>query len=62
MQPSEFWAMPTVDWWVELDAKIAESRAVEERINEGRAGKAKGSAFTEAEWQAARERHRARKK
>jgi len=54
--------MPTVDWWVELDAKIAESRAVEERINEGRAGKAKGSAFTEAEWQAARERHRARKK
>lgn len=57
MQPSEFWALPVADWWAELDAHIAEARRLEDRLKDAKAGKVGGSAFSEAEWAAARKRH-----
>lgn len=56
MQPSEFWALPVVDWWVELDAKIKENNKLRE-ISEGGA---KGGGFSQAEWADARARHKAK--
>lgn len=54
MQPSEFWGLPIYDWWVELDAKIVESRRMEELSN----GKAKDGGFSKAQWDKARKEHR----
>lgn len=54
MQPSEFWALPIYDWWVELDAKIVESRHMEEITS----GRSKGGGFSKAEWDKARQAHR----
>jgi len=50
------------DWWVELDAKLAESRAMEEKMEEARTGKPKGGGFSKAEWAEARRRHKERQK
>lgn len=48
--------MPIVDWWVELDGKVVESKKIQEASNR-RAG---GSGFTEAEWSEARAKHKAK--
>ena len=60
MQPSEFWGLPVSDWWIELDAKLAESRAMEEKMDEVRTGKPNGGGFSKAEWADARKRHKER--
>lgn len=58
MQPSEFWALPVADWWVELDAKIVEARQMEEKLEEMRGkGKGSGNVFSSAEWAEARRKH-----
>ena len=62
MQPSEFWRLPIDDWWCEFDAKMAEARAMEEKMAEAQGGKAKGGGFTKAEWEDARRRHKERQK
>jgi len=49
--------MPIVDWWVELDAKIEESRRLKE-MAEGH--KKTGGGFSRAEWEEARKRHKAK--
>lgn len=54
MQPSEFWQLPVYDWWVELDAKIVESRRIEEMTS----GKATAGGFTKSEWDKARRMHK----
>lgn len=56
IQPSEFWAMPIVDWWVELDGKVVESKRIQEAAKRG----GSNSAFTEAEWAEARAKHKAK--
>ena len=56
MQPSEFWGLSPWEWWTELDAKVAESRAIEERIDGAKAGKS-GGTFSKAEWTEARRKH-----
>lgn len=61
MQPSEFWALPVVDWWVELDAHIVEAKRLEAKMQEARTGKVSGGGFSSEEWEAARRRHRERK-
>lgn len=48
--------MPIVDWWVELDGKVVESRKIQEASKRG----AGGSGFTEAEWAEARAKHKAK--
>lgn len=55
IQPSEFWNMAISDWWVELDAKIEESRRLE-----GLTGNKKGGGFSQAEWAKARAKHKAK--
>jgi hypothetical protein len=50
------------DWWVEFDAKLAESRAMDEKMEEARTGKPKGGGFSKAEWAEARRRHKERQK
>lgn len=62
MQPSEFWRLPIADWWAELDAHIAENRLVNERLEQAKGGGKGKSAFSGAEWQAARRKHSERMK
>ena len=57
MQPSEFWGLPVSDWWAELDAHLVEAKQMEERLEEMKSGKKSGSAFSKAEWDAARAKH-----
>lgn len=57
IQPSEFWALPINDWWIELDAKIEESNRLKE-MAEGH--KKQGGGFSRAEWDDARKRHKAK--
>ena len=57
MQPSEFWKLPICDWWTELDGKIEQNRKIEEQIREA-SGEKTGP--TEADWEDARRRHRAK--
>jgi len=56
MQPSEFWALPIDDWWIELDGKVAENRKMQEAVKGG----SKGGGFSETEWADARAKHKAK--
>lgn len=58
MQPSEFWALPVADWWVELDAHIAEAKRLDAKLDEAKGKKSGGSVFTAEQWEDARRRHR----
>ena len=53
IQPSEFWRLSPWEWWVEFDAKVAESRRIEERSG----GNKSGGGFSKSEWNAARKKH-----
>lgn len=55
MQPSEFWRLPVCDWWAELDAHIIEARRLQEKMGGAKSG---GSAFSQAQWDEARRKHR----
>lgn len=57
MQPSEFWALSPWEWWIELDAKLEANKRIEDRLEDAKAGKKGGGAFTRAEWEAARKKH-----
>jgi hypothetical protein len=52
--------MTVWEWWAELDAKILATRELESKMEEARSGKPKGVLFSDAEWNAAREKHAAR--
>ncbi len=59
MAPSEFWRLPVADWWAELDWHIAETRRLKLLADEAKGGgKKTGSAFTAAQWEDARRKHR----
>ena len=48
--------MPILDWWVELDGRVVESKKIQEAAKRG----GSNSAFTEAEWSEARAKHKAK--
>ena len=61
MQPSEFWNLSPAEYWAEFDSKVRAARRLQELADGGKPGKAKGSAFSSAEWDDARRRFRERK-
>ena len=58
MQPSEFWRLPVCDFWAELDAKIEESRRMQEMTDGFKSGKSGSNVFSHSEWEEARRKHR----
>lgn len=62
MQPSEFWRLPVCDFWAELDSKIDEARKMQELSEDIKTGKSGAKAFSKAEWEAARRKHREKMK
>lgn len=60
MQPSEFWSLPVSDWWVELDAHIAEAKQLEAKMDEAKSGRKSGSVFSADQWEDAKRRHKER--
>ena len=50
--------MPVCDFWAELDAKIEESRRMQEMTDGFKSGKSGSNVFSHSEWEEARRKHR----